>query len=193
MSLYKLIGLVLTYPEADWIEALGDLRVATTAEIQHRTAARALQPLLTDLAQHTLLDAQERYVATFDQTPGQSLYLLEHTIGDGPGRGQGLVDLLEQYRKHGLEIACAELPDFVPLYLEFLSLLPPPQARQDLIRFQPVMETLASRLREARSPYAAAFDGLLVMARARAGLHMHVPAQAMRWVRARWSLSRGHE
>lgn len=193
MNVYKLIGVLLTYPEREWVEALAEVRVTMTTEREHTAAVRTIAPLMTDLAQHALLDVQERYVATFDQTPGQSLYLLEHTIGDGPGRGQGLADLIEQYRTHGLEMTCAELPDFVPLYLEFLSLLSLSQAWQELARFQGVIETLAHRLREARSPYAAAFEGLMALMSSRAGLHTHIPAQAIRWVKDRWSWPRGDE
>jgi nitrate reductase delta subunit len=190
MNVYKLIGLLLIYPEQEWVETLAEILVAMAADLQHTAAVRTVEPLMTDLAQRPLLDAQERYVATFDQAPGQSLYLLEHTVGAGPDRGQRLADLIEQYRKHGLEMTCAELPDFVPLYLEFLSLLPPSQARRELAPFHMVVETLARRLRETHSPYAAAFDGLMVLMRSRSDVHLHTSVPTMRWLRDRWSLRR---
>jgi nitrate reductase delta subunit len=186
MNVYKLIGLLLTYPEAEWTQAVDEIRFAMNTDLQHHAIAHILEPLITYLSQHALLDLQERYVATFDQTPGQSLYFLEHTIGDGPDRGQALVALIEQYRKHGLETTSVELPDFLPMYLEFLSLLSPCQAQEELTTIHSVMETLAGRLRQAHSPYAAAFEALMVV-RSRPGLHRHIPTQAIRWVRDRWS------
>ncbi|TGV73856.1 nitrate reductase molybdenum cofactor assembly chaperone, partial [Mesorhizobium sp. M2D.F.Ca.ET.145.01.1.1] len=88
-----------------------------------------LRPLLADLGTLDLYDLQERYVELFDKTRRHSLHLFEHIHGESRDRGQAMVDLLEHYQRGGLLIAANELPDFIPLFLEFLSARPLEEAR----------------------------------------------------------------
>ena len=76
------------------------------------------------MATGDLYDLQERYVLLFDRTRSLSLHLFEHVHGESRDRGQAMVDLKTIYENGGLEIAATELPDFVPLFLEFLSTQP---------------------------------------------------------------------
>ena len=88
--------------------------------------------LLTELANGDLYDLQERYVLLFDRTRSLSLHLFEHVHGESRDRGQAMVDLQEQYARANLEVSAAELPDFLPLFLEYLSTLPAKEACETL-------------------------------------------------------------
>ena len=68
-----------------------------------------------------LYDLQERYVLLFDRTRSLSLHLFEHVHGESRDRGQAMVDLKALYERHGLHMSSSELPDHLPLFLEFLS------------------------------------------------------------------------
>src|SRR3546814_12247654 len=76
-----------------------------------------------------LLEAQAQYISLFDQSRSLSLHLFEHIHGESRDRGQAMVDLLEHYRAKGLDLTTVELPDYLPMFLEFLSLQPPGDAR----------------------------------------------------------------
>ena len=90
---------------------------------------RALAALMADLRGADLMDAQARYVALFDHSRSLSLHLYEHSHGESRDRGQAMVNLLNHYRANGLDPGTSELPDFLPLFLEFLSTRPAGEAR----------------------------------------------------------------
>lgn len=115
----------------------------------------SLQPLLDTLAGSDLLDAQERYVGLFDRGRAVSLHLFEHVHGESRDRGQAMVDLRDRYEAQGLEITAKELPDYLPLFLEYLSVLPPAQAAAELAQPGVILSALAERLEEKGTPYAA--------------------------------------
>ena len=128
MNLYRLLSALLSYPEPELLDALGDVESALA---DYPDAEEALQPLVGYLATHDLIAVQENYVATFDRNRSHSLHLFEHVHGESRDRGQAMVDLLDTYRGHGFEPVVSELPDHVPLFLEFLGVIEPAQA-QDL-------------------------------------------------------------
>jgi len=164
MRLLKLIAVLLTYPEQEWLQSLGELRTAVSSETgRSRRAGRRLDRLLTHLEQGRLIDVQETYVETFDRNPIQSLYLFEHTMGESRDRGDAMACLIDEYRRSGLEVTSRELPDFLPLFLEFLSLIPAEEAEERLTRIAEVVQVLRHRLADADSPYAGAFEALLTL------------------------------
>jgi len=164
MKTYKVAALLLRYPEADWLTESSQLAWALEEERRpnHR-AADTMAPLFRFL-EGPLIESQMHYVETFDRTPAHGLYLFEHLHGESRTRGTAMVELLERYRQHGLELDCNELPDHLPVFLEFLSLLPRRQARRELRPIAGVLRLLARRLADAKSPYAAVFDSLARMA-----------------------------
>lgn len=164
MRTYKVAAILLAYPEPDWIAELPALRSALEEErrFNHRAAER-VSPLLA-LLSGPLIEAQAKYVETFDREPSNGLYLFEHLHGESRDRGAALVELLSRYRAHGLELDCNELPDHIPVFLEFLSLLPARQARRELRPVREVLRLIARRLETAGSPYAALFDTLVRLA-----------------------------
>jgi len=90
---------------------------------QHLTtvpeAKQELADLLDYLEQNRLIALQENYVATFDRMPSHSLHLFEHIHGESRDRGQAMVDLIEEYKRHGFEVISAELPDYIPCFWSF--------------------------------------------------------------------------
>ncbi len=87
-------------------------------------AARSCIRCCTSLPTGDLYDLQERYVLLFDRTRSLSLHLFEHVHGESRDRGQAMIDLKAQYEQAGLAMSAAELPDFLPLFLEYLATLP---------------------------------------------------------------------
>ncbi len=153
---FRLLSALLCYPELALIEALPSLiEMETTPE---------LQGFMRELASMDLLDAQERYVALFDRNRSLSLHLYEHVHGESRDRGQAMVRLATLYQLHGLAIEAHELPDYLPLYLEFLSLLPEPAARSLIAEAAHVIAALADKLEARRSSYAAVMRAVLALA-----------------------------
>ncbi len=161
MLTFRVLAALLAYPEAELIAALDEAEVILAEEdLVPAAQRRALMPLLEELRAGDLLDAQERYGALFDRRRSLSLHLYEHVHGESRDRGQAMVRLQQIYRLHGLEIATRELPDFLPLYLEFLSLLPLAAARRFLAEPLPILAAIEARLCELGSAYAEVFAAL---------------------------------
>lgn len=156
---FSVLSVLLGYPEQDWLDALPELSDILPAAVRSR-----LDPLFAFLESFDdLIDLQEEYVATFDRRAAHSLHLFEHVHGESRDRGQAMVDLQQEYRKHGLESASSELPDYVPLFLEFLGQIPP-HAAQDLLGDAiHVLARLGDKLGESDSPYACLFAQLRTM------------------------------
>lgn len=154
MFLYKILSVLMDYPQAALIQALPEIRQYLTTLPE---AEQELAELLDYLEQNRLIALQENYVATFDRTPSNSLHLFEHIHGESRDRGQAMVDLMEEYKSHGFEVTSAELPDYIPLFLEFLSQLPEAEALALLNEAIHIMAAIGIRLEEGESVYAAPF------------------------------------
>lgn len=158
---FKVLSALLCYPTEELQAAVGELAATLNAEsllgVHQR---RPLGVLLRQLKNRPLLELQERYVFLFDRTRSLSLQLFEHIHGESRDRGQAMVDLLELYRRHGLELDARELPDYLPLFLEFLSTRPLDEARELLAQPLHILVALGKRLGRRKSPYAAVFEAL---------------------------------
>lgn len=161
MKTFKVISLLLCYPESDWLAALPELKEALASEADvNGDAADHMAPLFAQLRDTSLIALQENYVATFDRNPSHSLHLFEHIHGESRDRGSAMIDLLNEYWKHDFDASASELPDYVPLFLEFLSLLPTDQALELLGDAVHVLATIGRKLDSNGSPYATAFQVL---------------------------------
>ncbi|EOA03877.1 respiratory nitrate reductase [Herbaspirillum frisingense GSF30] len=154
-TIYRVVSALMSYPQPELIAALPEIEQALQGEAALADALPALQPLLHHLQSVPLLTLQENYVDTFDRSAALSLHLFEHIHGESRDRGQAMVDLLEEYRSQGLEPATSELPDYVPLFLEFLSLLSQDRAALLLGEAIHVLAAIGQRLQRRDSPYAA--------------------------------------
>lgn len=165
MNTYRVLAALLSYPEKATGASLEEMKAILEEEGLVATEDRErLGPLFADLAQMDIYDLQARYVELFDQSRSLSLHLFEHIHGESRDRGQAMVDLLERYRKQGLELSAAELPDFLPVFLEYLSQLPVEEAGAGLGEARTVIATLAKRLAKRESPYAAVLEALAHLA-----------------------------
>lgn len=161
MKTFKALSLLLCYPEADWLAALPELETALAEEADFNgEAATRLSPLFALLRETKLIALQENYVATFDRNPSHSLHLFEHIHGESRDRGSAMIDLLEEYWKRDFDASSSELPDYVPLFLEFLSLLPTEEALALLGDAVHVIAAIGRKLDANGSPYATAFQML---------------------------------
>ena len=159
MKTFKVISLLLCYPESDWLAALPELEDALAAEADFNGEANVrFAPLFEQLRQTGLIALQENYVATFDRNPSHSLHLFEHIHGESRDRGSAMIDLLQEYWKHDFDASASELPDYVPLFLEFLSQLPAEEALELLGDAVHVLATIGRKLDANGSPYATAFQ-----------------------------------
>ena len=164
---YKVLSAVLSYPTAELQGAAKELlHVLDTEALLPVRQGQAVAALIAGIAASDLLEAQERYVDLFDRTRSLSLHLFEHVHGESRDRGQAMVSLLERYQTAGLDVATRELPDYIPLFLEFLSTRTPAAAREDLGECAHIIAVLGERLRRRGSDYAAVFEALVGVAHA---------------------------
>ncbi|RWG80717.1 nitrate reductase molybdenum cofactor assembly chaperone [Mesorhizobium sp.] len=158
---FKALSALLSYPTEELCAAIPEINAAIAAEgLVSDEAGRQLQSLLADLATLDLYDLQERYVELFDKTRRHSLHLFEHIHGESRDRGQAMVDLVEHYRRGGLVVTANELPDFIPLFLEFLSARPLAEARGLLNETARIFSLLEERLTRRNAGYAAVFTAI---------------------------------
>lgn len=172
MKTFKALGALLAYPEAELIAALDEVEQAIIAEDLLPKAEMAGLRRFTDTLRHTdLMTSQERYVELFDRVRSLSLHLFEHVHGESRDRGQAMVDLNRLYDEAGLTLANHELPDYLPAFLEYLSLLPYKQAVTQLEDTVRILDGIAARLAKRGSHYAAVFNALLTLAGQRGATH----------------------
>lgn len=161
MKSLRVISLLMEYPTAELMEGRGEL-VELVSSMNLKGKQR--DALLAFVEQRTggdLMDWQSEYDALFERGRSLSLLLFEHVHGESRDRGQAMVDLMNQYQQAGLAIDANELPDYLPLYLEFLSTQGPDNARAGLQEVEHILGLLAARLKERESNYAALFEALL--------------------------------
>ena len=155
----KVLSALLSYPTAELQAAVPEMRVALEREgrLPQRNRDR-LDRILEELATSDLYDLQERYVMLFDRTRSLSLHLFEHVHGESRDRGQAMVDLMELYERHGLAMAGSDLPDHLPLFLEFLSEIPEAEARNLLAETAHILEAIRQRLKKRKAAYSSVFS-----------------------------------
>ncbi len=160
----RTLAALLGYPSDELKAHAAELRSALKDEDVLRPGERArLEPLLRSIETTELLDLQAGYSELFDRSRSLSLHLFEHVHGDGRDRGQAMIDLGQQYLDSGFFLEGSELPDFVPVFLEYVSCLPPREARETLGQPAHVFAALAERLEKRQSEYAAIFHNLVAL------------------------------
>ncbi|WAE53450.1 nitrate reductase molybdenum cofactor assembly chaperone [Stutzerimonas frequens] len=165
MRILKVISLLLDYPDQHLRDGHAELAQAIGSAREISPEQRiALRRLLDELSEDDLMDVQERYTDLFDRGRSLSLLLFEHVHGESRDRGQAMVDLMAQYTEAGFDIGVRELPDYIPLYLEYLATREDLEAREGLADVSHLLALLAARLQERESPHAACFTALLQIA-----------------------------
>lgn len=164
MSVLKLIGVLLDYPQdAFWQHDEELLAAASDAQLPKKQREQLVN-FVRDLLALEALEAQDRWLSTFDRGRAMSLLLFEHIHGESRDRGQAMVDLIAAYRKNGFELATRELPDYLPLVLEYLSHRPAEEAVDWLRTIHHIIGLLAARAAERDSAYAVLLTLLVELA-----------------------------
>ncbi|GAA5523671.1 nitrate reductase molybdenum cofactor assembly chaperone NarJ [Microbulbifer aestuariivivens] len=161
----RAIALLLDYPSEELKTHISEVREDLNSDPSLSAKERAmLEPLLVSFERDTLLELQVTYSDVFDSSRTMSLNLFEHIHGDNSERGQAMLDLGEEYMQQGYYMQRNELPDYIPMFLEFVSCLPDADARDWLSQPAHVFAVLAQRLDEHKSAYAGLFHLLLKFA-----------------------------
>ncbi|MDH3701301.1 MAG: nitrate reductase molybdenum cofactor assembly chaperone [Alphaproteobacteria bacterium] len=164
----KVLSILLSYPTEQIVAAAPDLKQMIERDglvpAKHR---RGLYGLIDEFAKRDLFDLQERYVLLFDRTRSLSLHIFEHIHGESRDRGQAMVDLMQLYEQNGLHIEAKELPDYLPLFLEFLSTLPTAEALALLAEPLHILTALRERHRKRKSAYTPVFGALVALTTAK--------------------------
>ena len=161
----RVLARLLGYPDAELRDHLSELQQALHEE-------RALTPmrineldaLIAQLSGPASLDTEAAYVELFDRGRATSLHLFEHVHGDSRERGPAMIDLAQTDEKAGLFLAEGEMPDFLPVVLEFTSTQPPREAREFLAEMAHIFNAIFAALQQRNSAYAAVLGALLELA-----------------------------
>ena len=156
---FELVSLLLTYPDDELLAAGDDLRAAV-ARISPEAVRAQLDEFLDWLLRTPPIEAQRHYVQTFDLRRRSGLYLTYYLHGDTRKRGMALLILKQRYRAHGLRLADGELPDLLPVVLEFAATAGPGDGEAPLRQHRQGIELLRTALTEAGSPYRLLLDAL---------------------------------
>jgi nitrate reductase delta subunit len=165
MLIFKAFSALLSYPSADMRQALPEIaEVVRTDSLLDPPRRDDLLALIDELGEGDLLAAEERYVDLFDRGRALSLHLFEHLHGESRDRGAAMVELKQLYERAGLELSAHELPDYLPVVLEYLSCRDLPEARDMLADCAHILKTIGRSLIARRTRYAAVLQALLVIA-----------------------------
>lgn len=161
MDIVKVISLLLDYPTEDLVAAQQDLIALTESAPLSDNAKQDMVAFIRSHCEGDLMEWQQEYDGLFERGRALSLLLFEHVHGESRDRGQAMVDLMAEYREAGLDIGVRELPDYIPLYLEFLTTQGEENLRIGLAEVAHILAVLAARLERRESSYDSLFKGLM--------------------------------
>jgi nitrate reductase delta subunit len=158
----RVLARLLSYPDALLRGDLIDMRQALQSE-SAITPARLveLEALINALERGNPLENEAEYVEVFDRGRATSLHLFEHVHGDSRDRGPAMIDLAQTYEKAGLFLGPNEMPDYLPVVLEFVSTQPPTEARAFLSEMAHIFNAIFNALQQRNSAYASVLGALL--------------------------------
>ena len=165
MIILRALGALLSYPREEVRQALPEIAYEICASRLIPPRQREdLLALIDDLRAGDLLEAEESYVELFDRGRAVSLHLFEHLHGEGRDRGQAMVDLTRLYERAGYELSLRELPDYLPVVLEYLSCCDLRETRELLGDCAHILRRIGQSLIARGSSYATVLQALLVIA-----------------------------
>ena len=179
MKTFKILGLLLSYPKQELVNHLPEIEQVLKSEAL--LPKRSLKKVLAfcDYMKATdIFELQEDYVDLFDRGRAHCLHMFEHIHGESRDRGQAMVNLVESYAERGYYMQEGELPDYLPLFLEYLSCCPAEEA-VDLIG-DPinVIATIGVRLKKRDSLYYVLFEAMQALAKVKPDAAVIAEAQA---------------
>ncbi|MGH6760815.1 MAG: nitrate reductase molybdenum cofactor assembly chaperone [Phyllobacterium sp.] len=165
MIIFKAFSALLSYPTQDFRQALPEISaVIHSSPLVSARERHALSDLIAELGSGSQLEAEERYVDLFDRGRALSLHLFEHLHGESRDRGAAMVELKELYHQAGFGLSSPELPDYLPVVLEYLSCRDLAEAREMLADCAHILTSIGRSLIARQSRYAAVLQALIVIA-----------------------------
>ena len=162
MRTLRVLSRLLVYPNAGNLAQMDALKNVLHEDGFLKAATlKKLTAFMDELSGKDLMDVQEIYVELFDRGRAHCLHLFEHVHGESRFRGQAMLDLSERYAQKGLEIGVGELPDYLPVFLEFISICAPEEGLETLAQAAPVIATIGEKLRRQKSDYAIVFKAIV--------------------------------
>ncbi len=162
---FRALSALLSYPTAELQQALPEVAAAIRSSPLIAGRERlGVVALIDEMADSDLMGAEARYVELFDGSRSTSLHLFEHLYGDSRDRGEAMVDLKRIYERAGFALATSELPDYLPVLLEYLSCRDLAEAREMLADCAHILKKIAEALIARESAYAGVLQALIVLA-----------------------------
>ena len=159
----QVLSVLLHYPDDDLLDRLDEI-ASIVAHLSPVEIKSAIQAYINELKTHSLIHVQERYTAVFDMNPALTMNMTYHAYGDNEKRAAALAHLQHNYEKAGWQRITGELPDYLPLMLEFLSICPDPKHSAPVWQCLAGMQPLVDRLEKKESIYAALMQPIVNMA-----------------------------
>jgi nitrate reductase delta subunit len=161
----RVLARLLSYPDDAQRAHLDELRQALRSEAAlHPARLAEVEALIDSLGTQTAIDAEADYVQLFDSGRRTSLHLFEHVHGDSRDRGPAMIDLAQTFEAAGLYLAEGEMPDHLPVVLEYASTQPPREAQAFLAEMAHIFNVIFSALDKRRSRYASVLGALIELA-----------------------------
>jgi len=162
LKTYKILSLLLSYPDSQLQGFLREVETELKGEaLMQSEKIDGIVRFVGHFGKMDLTNWQAEYVQLFDYSRSASLHLFEHIKGDSKDRGQAMVDMLEFYRENGMELTSNELPDYIPVFLEFLSGLEIPKAAELLAEPVHIIDRVYLALKEKDNPYQHVFSAVI--------------------------------
>lgn len=164
MMLYRLLSVLLDYPNDEVCAHLDEFSdMVRSLEYASEPQRQAITGFVDWAQAQSPTEWQAKYVQTFDLTPDHSLYLTHHLLEEQDrDRGPTLVKLVEYFRACGFEIAEGQLPDYLPLLLEYVSTLPDERNAVSFLRqSHDAIAVVAHNLEQIDSPYGPLLNVVL--------------------------------
>jgi len=170
VKLLQLISLLLDYPKSSLSEHKDEITALVKETSLPSGQKKGLLDFVEQRSSMDLLDWQSQYDGLFERGRSLGLWLFEHVHGESRDRGQAMVDLIAKYKEAGLELDRHELPDYIPLFLEFISTQGEENARLWLEEVSSVLALLQCRLEKRDSNYAVMFAALLSFSKSKVNM-----------------------
>jgi nitrate reductase delta subunit len=173
--LLRALSALLVYPDAEVRAALPEIAEAIRGTRSINAQQKDdLLALVDEIATSDPLEAEGRYVDLFDRGRRTSLNLFEHVHGDGRQRGPAMLELKQRYLDAGMQPVADELPDHLPLLLEYLSCRDFAETKDTVGEIAHILRVIGNTLLQRGSRYAGVMAALLALGGEK-GLDAHAP------------------
>jgi len=168
MRSLRVLSRLLTYPNAELLAQTDALKDVLVEEgFLKKKTMKKLSKFMDEFGSTDLMETQESYVEIFDRGRAHCLHLFEHVHGESRFRGQAMLDLSDRYAEKGLVVGVGELPDYLPVFLEFISICDPEEGLETLAQAAPVIATIGEKLKRKKSGYNHVFAAIVELSGAK--------------------------